>query len=95
MQNASSLSQCWGSRACPGADSSSPPFQHKMWARQVQSLQQMVNQFQKERDAFTVKLQEPPGERPRARQRSSPSHVPNGSMPPMPTMVPMELSDWV
>ena len=61
---------------------------------QVQSLQ-MVNQLQEERGAFTVKLQEPPEERPRARQRLSPSHVQNGPTPPMPTMVPMELSDWV
>ena len=60
---------------------------------QVQLLQQMVNKLQEEKDALTEELHGPV-ERPRVRQRVSPSHIPE-VVPPMPTLIPHDLSNWI
>ena len=60
---------------------------------QVQLLQQMVNKLQEEKDALAEELHGPV-ERPRVRQRVSPSHVPE-VVPPMPTLIPHDLRNWI
>ena len=60
---------------------------------QVQFLQQMVNKLQEEKDALAEELHGPV-ERPRVRQRVSPSHIPE-VVPPMPTLIPHDLSNWI
>ena len=62
-------------------------------ATQVQLLQQMVNKLQEEKDALVEELHGPV-ERPRVRQRVSPSHIPE-VIPPMPTLIPHDLSNWI
>ena len=62
---------------------------------EVQNLQQMVNQLQEERDALAQKSQAVLAERPRVRQRTCPFHVSFGSIPPVPTLVARDLSEWV
>ena len=62
---------------------------------QVQTLQQMVNQLQEERDALAKEVQSGPVERPKVRQRLSVPHVAEDTIPPMPTLVPRELSEWM
>ena len=61
---------------------------------QVQGLQQMVNQLQEERDALVRELHGAPLESPRVRQRLSHGHR-SGVIPPMPTLIPGDLSDWM
>ena len=70
-----------------------PPQEQPDMATQVQHLQQMVNQLQEERDAMAEELHGPV-ERPRVRQRVSPSHIPD-VVPPMPTLIPHDLSIWM
>ena len=55
----------------------------------------MVNQLQEERDALAKEVQSGPVERPRVRQRLSVPHVAEDTIPPMPTLVPRELSEWM
>ena len=62
-------------------------------ATQVQLLQQMVNKLQEEKEALVEELHGPV-ERPRVRQRVSPSHIPE-VVPPMPTLIPHDLSNWI
>ena len=54
----------------------------------------MVNQLQEERDALAKEVQSGPVERPRVRQRLSVPHVAEDTIPPMPTLVPREFSEW-
>ena len=61
---------------------------------QVQGLQQMVNQLQEERDVLVRELHGAPTERPRVRKRLSHAHR-SGVIPPMPTLIPGDLSDWM
>ena len=53
----------------------------------------MVNQLQEERDALVRELHAPM-DRPRVRQRLSYAHR-CGVIPPMPTLIPEDLSDWM
>ena len=76
------------------ADSVPRPRVSPESGNQVQSLQQTVNQLQEERDALARELRGDIVERPRVRQRLSPSHR-GDTIPPMPTLIPGDLSDWM
>ena len=76
------------------ADSVPRPRVSPESGNQVQSLQQTVNQLQEERDALARELRGDIVERPRVRQRLSPSHR-GDTIPPMPTLIPCDLSDWM
>ena len=76
------------------ADSVPRPRVSPETGNQVQCFQQKVNQLQEERDALARELREDIVERPRVRQRLSPTHG-GDTIPPMPTLVPGDLSDWM
>ena len=73
----------------------SPPATPMDLGAQVQILKQMVSQLQEERDALANEVQGDPVERSRVRQRLSAPHVSEDVIPPMPTLVPRELSEWM
>ena len=89
------LRQLEAARCAQEGVASSPSATPLDLGTQVQTLQQMVTQLQEERDALAKEVQSGPVERPKVRQRLSVPHVAEDTIPPMPTLVPRELSEWM
>ena len=89
------LHQLEAARCAQEAGASSPSATPMELVTQVQILQQMVNQLQEERDALAKEVESGPVERPKVRQRLSVPYVAEDTIPPMPTLVPRELSGWM
>ena len=103
----SSASSIVGCTTCPTSSSksrwsssitlsNSSPVEHSVAVIFTVSTEMAADgQLQEERDALAKEVQGGPVERPRVRQRLSAPHVPENVAPPMLTLVPRELTEWM